>query len=226
MEGDPETLDSTSPEEARNRESGVLSPEAVAKEFLREGAVIDSPRKARRQNRRTNARAAAATAAGIVCAAVVLAGLAAFTLLPNRQASPPVSHVAQHPTSTSVVEAPSSTTTSISALPDSAITVDVLNAYGSGQLATQTASSLRQLGFTVGHAVNAPTVIAPGNPSQILYGANGLTAADTLAKSLAGAVQVSFSPQLTGNHLQLWVANPQLTVNTSTTSTTASNPAP
>ena len=101
-----------------------------------------------------------------------------------------------------------------------AVTVDVLNASGGGELAGQTAAGLTQNGFVVSGINNAPSVIASGAPSEIFYGSGGLPAAHTLGDALHGAVTYVTSPYLSGNNLTLWVANAQLTVPTTTTTTT------
>jgi LCP family protein required for cell wall assembly len=112
------------------------------------------------------------------------------------------------------------TTTTAPPLANRAVSVNVLNASGGGQLASQTASGLEQDGFVVTGVNNAPSVIASGDPSEIFYGSSGLPAAHTLADSLKGAVTYVSSPLLTGNNLILWVANAGLTVDTTTTTTT------
>jgi hypothetical protein len=96
---------------------------------------------------------------------------------------------------------------------NSAVTVDVLNASGSGDLAGSTATGLRNSGFVVSGVNNAPNVIPPGGPSQIIYGPAGLPAAHALANSLNGPVSYVPSSFLAGNNVTLLVANPQLTVN-------------
>jgi LCP family protein required for cell wall assembly len=112
------------------------------------------------------------------------------------------------------------TTTTAPPLANPAVSVNVLNASGGGQLASQTASGLEQDGFVVTGVNNAPSVIASGDPSEIFYGPSGLPAAHTLADSLKGTVTYVGSPLLTGNNLILWVANAGLTVDTTTTTTT------
>ncbi len=112
------------------------------------------------------------------------------------------------------------TPTTVPPVAPSAITVDVLNASGGGELATETAQGLTQNGFAVSGIDNAPTVIAAGDPSEIFYGPDGLPAAHALADSLNGAVTYVANPSLSGNDLTLWVANAQLTVNTTTSTTT------
>ena len=67
--------------------------------------------------------------------------------------------------------APSATTTTTAPpLANRAVSVDVLNASGGGELASQTASGLEQDGFVVTGVNNAPSVIASGDPSEIFYG--------------------------------------------------------
>ena len=104
--------------------------------------------------------------------------------------------------------APSATTTTTAPpLANRAVSVNVLNASGGGQLASQTASGLEQDGFAVTGVNNAPSVIASGDPSEIFYGTSGLPAAHTLADSLTGGVTYVADPTLTGNNLTLLVAN-------------------
>ena len=115
---------------------------------------------------------------------------------------------------------PPPTTTTTTPLAPSAVTVDVLNASGGGELASRTAAALGNNGFAVSGVDNAPSVIPAGSPSKIFYGPGDLPAAHTLGDSLHGAVTYVASPYLGDNNLILWVANPQLTVNTTTTTTT------
>jgi LCP family protein required for cell wall assembly len=112
------------------------------------------------------------------------------------------------------------TTTTAPPLANKAVSVNVLNASGGGLLATDTADALRQDGFVISGVNNAPSVIAAGDPSEIFYGPSGLPAAKTLAASLQGKVNYVPAPTLTGNNLNLWVANATLTVTTTTTTTT------
>jgi LCP family protein required for cell wall assembly len=112
------------------------------------------------------------------------------------------------------------TTTTAPPLPASAVTVNVLNASGGGELASQTASSLEQDGFVVNGVNDAQSVIPTGSLSQILYGPAGLPAAHTLGDALTGGVTYVADPTLTGNNLTLMVANAGLTVSTTTTTTT------
>ena len=117
------------------------------------------------------------------------------------------------------------TTTTAPPLANSKVSVDVLNASGGGLLATDTASGLRQHGFVISGINNAPSVIPPGNPSEIFYGPTGLPAAHTLAASLQGKVTYVPEASLTGNDVTLWVASAKLTViPTTTTTTTTTTP--
>jgi LCP family protein required for cell wall assembly len=111
------------------------------------------------------------------------------------------------------------TTTTTTPVPSSTVSVNVLNASGGGELASETAQGLKSNGFVVTGINNAPSVIASGDPSEIFYGPTGLPAAHTLGDSLNGPVTYVASPSLTGNNLTLWVANAQLTVTTTTTTT-------
>jgi LCP family protein required for cell wall assembly len=118
------------------------------------------------------------------------------------------------------------TPTTTPPLPDSSVSVDVLNASGGGYLASDTASGLRQHGFVITGIDNAPSVIAAGDPSEIFYGPTGLPAAHTLADSLNGAVTYVADSSLTGNNVTLWVAGTQLTVTTTTTTTSTTSTIP
>jgi hypothetical protein len=121
-------------------------------------------------------------------------------------------------TASTTTSTTASTTTSTTApLPaTSSVVVDVLNASGATGLAAQTAAGLRQDGFGVSGIGNASSNIAPGGPSQIYYGPDGLPAAHTLAASLNGPVTYIANSMLGGNNLILWIANAQLTVTTTT----------
>jgi LCP family protein required for cell wall assembly len=112
------------------------------------------------------------------------------------------------------------TTTTAPPLAHSAVSVSVFNASGAGLLATDTATGLRNDGFKITGINNAPSVIAPGEPSEIYYGPTGLPAAHTLTDALKGKVTYIPDANLSGNSLNLWVANAQLTVIPSTTTTT------
>jgi LCP family protein required for cell wall assembly len=115
---------------------------------------------------------------------------------------------------------PTTTTTTAPPLANNAVSVDVFNASGGGLLATSTANALRKNGFQITGVNDAPSVIAAGDPSEIFYGPTGLPAAKTLAASLEGKVKYVPDPSLTGNNVNLWVANASLTVTTTTTTTT------
>ena len=99
------------------------------------------------------------------------------------------------------------TTTTAPPLANNAVSVNVFNASGGGLLATATANALRKDGFQITGVNNAPSVIAAGDPSEIFYGPSGLPAAKTLAASLQGKVKYVPAASLTGNNLNLWVAN-------------------
>ena len=197
-----------------SRDTRVLTPEEVARNFLRlRGEATHDPRTQPTRASRRKFRSTAATIAIVLVAVAVLAGLAAITLLPNKQASPPAAQAPSHHSSGGSV-ASTSTTTTVPSLAHNAITVDVLNAYGSGRVASLTATSLKGLGFNIGSVVNAPSDIPSGQPSQILYGPDALLAANTLAQSLSGPLTETSTSALSGNHVALWVASPQLTVKT------------
>jgi LytR cell envelope-related transcriptional attenuator len=218
MEGGPETQGTPAEGDPGRRDTRVLSPEEVARNFLRQGDP--DPRTRRIRPPRRNLRAAATTAAVAVGAGAVLAGLAAFILLPNGQANPPSAQARSHPpvgaqTTTSTSTTSTSTTSTVPLLAHDAVTVDVLNAYGSGAVAGVTATALGGLGFSIGSVTNAPSDIAPGQPSQILYGPSDVAAANTLAQTLSGPVTEIPTADLSGNHIQLWVASPQLIVKVS-----------
>jgi LytR cell envelope-related transcriptional attenuator len=162
----------------------------------------------------------------VVIVAVVLAVVILSSRNSNNSGTATSAH---HATTTQAIRATSttastttsttaSTTTSTTApLPaTSSVVVDVLNASGATGLAAQTAAGLRQDGFGVSGIGNASSNIAPGGPSQIYYGPDGLPAAHTLAASLNGPVTYIANSMLGGNNLILWIANAQLTVTTTT----------
>lgn len=153
----------------------------------------------------------------------IVAALLAVVILPSRKSNPTGSAAspAHRGSTTQAIRTTSttaSTTTSTTApLPaKSLVTVDVLNASGAAGLAAQTAAGLRQNGFGVSGIGNASSNIAPGGPSEIYYGPDGLPAAHTLAASLNGPVTYIANSTLGGNNLILWIANAQLTVTTTT----------
>jgi len=204
----------------------VPSPEERAREFLRGGGSTQgggvAPQQRNQGVRRRPVRIprGVGTAAGIVAALAVLALLTALMLLPSHPPSAPrvPSGKPTHPTH----GRPSTSASTISNTlpPPASVKVDVLNAYGSAPLGAATAARLRQAGFAIGTLGQAPSLIAGGQPSEIHYGPNGLRAAETLAPWLIGAVKEVPSATLSGNHLQLWIANPWLSVNETTTTTT------
>jgi hypothetical protein len=160
-------------------------------------------------------------AAGGVVA--IVAALLAVVILPSRKSNDTDSatspaHRASTTQAVRTTSTTASTTTSTTApLPaKSLVTVDVLNASGATGLAAQMAAGLRQTGFGVSGIGNASSNIAPGGPSEIYYGPDGLPAAHTLAVSLNGPVSYIANSMLGGNNLILWVANAQLTVTTTT----------
>jgi hypothetical protein len=203
----------------------VRTPEEVARAFLQEGGVVvPGPDVAPLFHWRWS------VVAGVAVAAAALVALAAFTLLTtgNNNPPPPSHQAAARPpgvtnTGAGHHAAATSTTTSTTtpATANTAVSVDVLNASSSNGVAGLTAAALQQDGFTVTGIGTAPTKIAGGAPSQIRYGPSGLTAAHTLAASLAGPVSLVPDPSVTDSSLTLLVASTQLSVIPSTTTTTA-----
>ncbi len=152
-----------------------------------------------------------------MAAAVILLSLfVALALFPSGGAGPRVSHEAAHHGSVIQVRTQFSTTSNPTdpLLPDRSVTVQVLNASGSGELATKTAVALKKAGFVISSVNDAPSVISPGDPSDIFYGSTGLTAARTLAAVLNGLVSYIPDSSLVDNNVSLWIANAQLTVKT------------
>ncbi|MGP0030368.1 MAG: LytR C-terminal domain-containing protein [Acidimicrobiales bacterium] len=148
--------------------------------------------------------------------AVVAVGLVvAIAVVSSRGTpEPPVS---SGPASRVSTTTSTTTTTTVPLPPNTAVTVQVLNASGSGDLATNTASALKALGFPVSGINNAPSVIASAKPSDIFYGPTGLPAAHTLANVIDGPVTFVPDSSLTGNNVSLWIANAQMSVTTTTT---------
>ena len=192
----------------------VLSPEEVAREFLQEGGHFD--RHGRREDsrrRRVRILAGFATAAGVLATVAVLALLAVVALLPSHPPSPPRTPGAASPHPTVPLPPPTS------------VRVDVLSAYPSGQLlAIATKQRLMHIGFVISGIGTAPSLIAGGKPSEIFYGPSGLRAAETLAQWLIGPVKKVSSAYLSGNDLELWIANPLLGEKTTTTPNSAHPP--
>ena len=205
----------------------VVSPEEVAREFLREGGgVARQERNEEGRRRRARIPARVATAAGIAGAVAVLVLLAVVALLPSHPPSAPRATGVALPHPTPAITSTSTTTSSstIPLLPPASVTVDVLNAYGSGPLAPETALRLISAGFAIRGTGNAPSLIAGDNPSEIFYGPSGRPAAQTLAQWLHGPIKEIPSANLSGNNLELWIANPLLGVTPTTTTTTTISP--
>ena len=191
----------------------------MARAFLQDGGVVVYEGDQQAALRRRTLIAAGVIGVLAVAAVVVVAVLA------SRGGSVPhASNDAADHTSTTVKKRPASTTT-VPPLPTSgAVTVDVLNASQADGIAAQTAAGLKQEGFAISAIGNAPNKITAGDPSTILYGPAGLPAAHTLANSLNGPVALVASPMLAGNNVVLSVASPQLTVTSSTTTSTTGAP--
>ena len=218
----------------------MVSPEEVAREFLRvdggvpAGGSIARPQSKKKNRRRVRVPTRVATIASAAAVVAVLVLLAYLALLPSHPPSPARSNGVRQsrPTDSPVTKAASAaatTTTTVTLPPPASVTVTVLNAYGSGPLAPETALRLISAGFAISGNANSPSLIAAGEPSEILYGPNGLPAAETLTQWLIGPVKNVFSADLSGNNLELWIANPLLGVKTKTTTTTlspASSPPP
>ncbi len=221
---DQEIVEPRTEGDAGTQQGRVPSPEEVAREFLREGGgVAAQERNEESRRRRVRIPAGFATAAGVAGAVAVLVLLAVLMLLPSH---PPSARRASgvalpHSTDGQANTLPSTTTT-VPLPPPASVTVDVLNAYGPGPLAPETALRLIHVGFAISGTGNAPNLIAGDNPSEIFYGPSGLPAAETLAQWLNGPIKEVSSANLSGNNLELWIANPLLGVNTTTTTTTIS----
>jgi hypothetical protein len=151
-----------------------------------------------------------ATTAAVVGTIAVLAVLAAVALYPDHQNGPP--HSSHSVASSATSSTTTSTTTTVPLPPISSVTVQVLNASGSGQLAAQAAARLKALGFGVSGTGNAPSQIAAGQPSEIFYGPSGLPAAQALAAWVNGPFTNVPRPSLADENLVLWIANPQFTI--------------
>ncbi len=228
---DQEIVEPRTEDDGGTQQGRVPSPEEVAREFLREGGgVAAQERNEESRRRRVRIPAGFATAAGVAGAVAVLVLLAVLMLLPSHPPSAPRATGMALPHSTdSQVNTSPSTTTTVPLPPPASVTVDVLNAYGPGPLAPETALRLIHVGFAISGTGNAPNLIAGDNPSEIFYGPSGLPAAETLAQWLHGPKKEVPSANLSGNNLDLWVANSLLGVNTTTTTTTlspASSPPP
>ena len=111
----------------------------------------------------------------------------------------------------------STTTTTAPTEAHALVGVDVLNASAVNGIAHATAAALAGQGFEVTGIGNAATELAPGDPSEILYGPSGLEAADTLASALGGPVTLVPDPALSGRGVSLLIASSELTVHASST---------
>jgi LCP family protein required for cell wall assembly len=94
----------------------------------------------------------------------------------------------------------------------SQVDVNVLNAAAVTGIAHTTATALGAQGFHVGQIGDAPSPLAPGSPSEILYGPSGREAALTLASVLSGPVSMATDPSLDGQTVSLLIAGSQLAV--------------
>jgi hypothetical protein len=97
-------------------------------------------------------------------------------------------------------------------LPHGAVDVNVLNASNVSDIAHTTATALTAQGFTVAQIADASTPLAPGEPSEILYGPSGYGAALTLDSVLRGPVTYVSDSSLRGQTVTLMVAGSALTV--------------
>ncbi len=100
------------------------------------------------------------------------------------------------------------------------ISVNVLNASSVAGIAHATATALSAQGFNVSDIGNAPSPIAAGAPSQILYGPSGYGAAVTLGSALSGPVTYVADASLSGQTVSLLIAGSQLTVSSPSATTT------
>jgi LytR cell envelope-related transcriptional attenuator len=221
-EGDLGTVEPPAEGNGGTQQQRVLSPEEVAREFLREGRVVAVEEQNAEGRRRVMTSIRIAIGAGVAAFALVLALLAFLVLVPDRSPSPPS---ASKPSPGLRRSTPATNPDSLPPIPS--VQVDVLNADGSGQRPTATYLALRSAGFTVSAVGTAPSLIASGQPSEIFYGPSGLAAAEILAYRLIGAVRDVYNANLPGNQLELWIATPLLGVlqaTTTTTTTTRSTP--
>jgi hypothetical protein len=201
-----------------------ITPEEVARSFLRDGGTLDfdgeDEGRSIWRNSALRAVAAVVVISGAVAAYVIWlnpkapaehspSGALSQTTVASSAASPAASI-------TKPSQPSSNTTTTLPLLANNAVMVEVLNASTTSQLASHTATGLEQSGFGVGVISDAPSVIAGGGPSEIFYGPGGLPAAQTLALALSGSVILLPDASLAGNDVTLWVAGPQLTVKTAT----------
>ncbi|HEX3946702.1 MAG TPA: LytR C-terminal domain-containing protein, partial [Acidimicrobiales bacterium] len=137
-------------------------------------------------------------------------------------------------TATTPATAPSTTTTSttpttVPAIPPSQISVSVLNGVDfTKPIASETEASLRQAGFDVAGADNAPE--AGVTTTEIEYPETNKAAAQVLAAHLSGATQLVADPKLQGDQLVLTVGSSftgvTATTGAGTTTTTTVPPPP
>jgi LCP family protein required for cell wall assembly len=113
----------------------------------------------------------------------------------------------------------------------SQVGVDVLNASTVDGIAHAAAAALGAQGFDVTEIGNAPTLLAAGAPSEILYGPTGQEAAVTLQSVLSGPLTLVPDSSLSGQNVSLLIAGSTLTVTgsspgaaASTTTTAPSGP--
>ncbi len=220
--GKIEETENALPGESPTPHERVQTPEERARAFFESGGSVGpyEPPASGPDRRRWKL-------AGLVGAVVVAGVLVALAVEPSGGGTSSQQTKARvRRTTTTVLPKPTTTTTTAPLPPNTAVTVQVLNASGSGQLATNTASALKTLGFAISGVNNAPSVIAPGQPSDIFYGPTGLPAAHTLANVIVGAVSYIPDASLTGNNVSLWIANAQMSVSTTTTTTSGPGATP
>ena len=116
------------------------------------------------------------------------------------------------PAKTGGKKATTTTTTTAPTEAHGLVDVDVLNASTVNGMAHTTATALTAQGFTVTGIGDAPSTLAPGGPSQILYGPAGHEAAVTLQSVLGGPVVLVPDSSQSGQTVSLLVAGSQLTV--------------
>ena len=155
-------------EDDRGTVSGrELSPEEVAREFIREGGgAARQEQSAESRPLRVRLPFGWATGAGVVAAVVALV-LLVFLALPHGS---PTSPRASTPTDNSgKTSIPATSATSLP--PTSSVTVELLNADGSDERPVETYLRLISAGFAVSSVGNAPNLmITGGQPSEIFYG--------------------------------------------------------
>ncbi len=140
-------------------------------------------------------------------------------------------------TTTTVPRRSTTTTTTVPSLPPSQVSVQVLNGVDfTKPVASDTEASLRQAGFVVTGAANAPA--AGVATTQIEYAEGHEAAGQTLAAHLGGASQLVADPQLQGDQVVVTIGRSFTSVTaatsttgatgagTTTTTTTTAPPAP